>query len=97
MWSVKGGQNWLYRLPPRVYFRGADGCLLLFDVTRRQTLSDEAAAILEEWEKVDGISLNKQPPNNDRRSNDTNIKATPPVILVGTKVIVYQVCSAVYV
>ena len=71
----------------KLYMRGADGCLLLFDVTCKGTLSAEAVAILEEWEKVDGNSLNKKPPNNDRRSNNSNNKATPPIILVGTKVI----------
>ena len=67
--------------------RGADGCLLLFDVTRKQSLSGDAVAILEEWEKVDGNSLNKTPSIGKQKSNDTNSKATPPVILVGTKVI----------
>ena len=67
--------------------RAADGCLLLFDVTSKQTLSNDVVAILEEWEKVDGNSLNKKPPDGNQKSNDTNVKATPPVILVGTKVI----------
>ena len=67
---------------------GADGCLLLFDITRKQSLYGDAVAILEEWEKVDGSSLNKKPSiGKQKRNYDINIKAAPPVILVGTKVI----------
>ena len=64
---------------------GANGCLLLFDITRKQSLYGDAVAILEEW---DGNSLNKKPSIGKQKSNyDTNTKAAPPVILVGTKVI----------
>ena len=66
--------------------KGFDGCLLIFDVTNRQSLN-QSVALLNEWEKVDGNSLNKKAPTDIRNDNETIIKATPPVILVGTQVI----------
>ena len=69
----------------RACMSGADGCLLIFDVTNKQSL-DQAVTVLNEWEKVDGNSLNKKPPTDNWKNNDVNIKATPPVILVGTQV-----------
>ena len=94
---MKGRPRFLTIAP--MWMRGADGCLLIFDVTIKQTLNDEAVAILEEWVKVNDNSLNKKPPIGNEKSNDTNIKTTPPVILVGTKVIlsVPSMYSVVYV
>ena len=86
MKGCRDSQTGLFLNGTKVFMRGADGCLLIFDVTNKQSLN-KAVGVLNEWEKVDGNSLNKKAPTDIRKNNDASIKATPPVILVGTQVI----------